>query len=216
MKWSPFRWWRRRPTVFDARSLDALVTEGFVAIDLETTGLDPARDSIIELAAIHFVGGRPRHVYVTHIDPGHPIGPESSRIHGITDDMVTGAPSVRQALVSLERTCNGYPVAGHGIRFDLTVIERERRAHELPPLTNPWLDTRLLAVALHPGWDRLSFEEMAARVGVGILGRHTAEGDARAVGELLLAFIPEARERGINTLGELIWLQEAGARSRWL
>ena len=67
--------WRRRQAERDARSLESLVTEGFVAIDLETTGLEPKHDAIIELAAIHFVGGRPGHAYVSHIDPGRPIRP---------------------------------------------------------------------------------------------------------------------------------------------
>lgn len=204
--------WRRRQAEHDARSLESLVTEGFVAIDLETTGLDPKHDAIIELAAIHFVGGRPGRAYVTHIDPGRPIRPESSRVHGITDDMVTGAPRIREALVNLERVCAEYALVGHGISFDLAVLGRERRDHGLTPITNPTLDTRLLAAALHPDWDRLSFEEVAARVGIGILGRHTAEGDARAVGELLLALLPETQERGIRTVGDLVWLQAAVVR----
>jgi DNA polymerase III epsilon subunit family exonuclease len=207
--------WRRRQAEHDARSLESLVTEGFVAIDLETTGLDPKHDAIIELAAIHFAGGRPGRVYVSHIDPRRPIRPESSRVHGITDEMVAGAPTIREALVKLERVCADYVLVGHGISFDLAVLGRERRNHGLTPITNPALDTRLLAAALHPDWDRFSFDEVAARVGIGILGRHTAEGDARAAGELLLALLPETRERGIRTVSDLVWLQATVVQGNW-
>jgi DNA polymerase III epsilon subunit family exonuclease len=207
--------WRRRQTETDTKSLESLVTEGFVAIDLETTGLDLQHDAIVELAAIHFVGAKPGRVYVTHIDPGRPIRPESSLVHGITDDMVAGAPTIREALVNLERVCVDHALVGHGISFDLAVLGRERRDHGLTPLTNATLDTRLLAAALHPDWDRLSFDEVAARVGIGILGRHTAEGDARAVGELLLALLPEARDRGVRTVRDLVWLQASLARGNW-
>lgn len=205
--------WGRRVTEHDGKSLQSLLTEGFVAIDLETSGLDPRHDAIIEVAAIHFVEGRPGGGYVTHVDPGRPISPESSRIHGITDDMVAGAPTILEALVGLERVCAGHALVGHGISFDLAILGRERRAHGLAPVTNPSLDTMRLAAVLHPDWERFSFDEVASRVGIGILGRHTAEGDARAAGELLLALLLETRARGVRTVGDLLWLQGTVGRS---
>jgi len=180
--------WRRRPAR-DGRSLESLLTEGFVAVDLETTGLDPRRDDIIEIAAVPFVDGRPQHAYVTRVDPGRPIPPESSRIHGITDDMVVHATTIGEALVKLEAVCGRRVLVGHGIAFDLAMLARARRAHRLPPVVNPTLDIM--------------------RLGIGILGRHSAEGDAVAAGELLLALIPEIRDRGIRTVGDLVWLQGA-------
>lgn len=199
--------WRRRATEHDSRSLESLRTEGFVAIDLETTGLDPRHDAIVELAAIHFVAGRPGRGYVTHVNPRRPIPSESSRVHGITDDMVADAPAIREALLGLERVCSGNTVVGHGISFDLAILGRDRRAHGLTPITSPSLDTMRLAAVLHPDWERFSFDEIAARLGIGILGRHTAEGDARAAGELLLALLPETQMLGARTVGDLVWLQ---------
>jgi len=200
--------WRRRPAR-DGRSLESLLTEGFVAVDLETTGLDPRRDDIIEIAAVPFVDGRPQHAYVTRVDPGRPIPPESSRIHGITDDMVVHATTIGEALVKLEAVCGRRVLVGHGIAFDLAMLARARRAHRLPPVVNPTLDIMRLAAALHPDWKRFGFDDVASRMGIGILGRHSAEGDAVAAGELLLALIPEIRDRGIRTVGDLVWLQGA-------
>ena len=68
--------WRRHPAR-DTRSVESLLTEGFVAIDIETTGLDPRRDDIVEIAAVPFVDGRPQSAYVTRVNPGRPIPPES-------------------------------------------------------------------------------------------------------------------------------------------
>jgi DNA polymerase-3 subunit epsilon/CBS domain-containing protein len=65
-----------------------------------------------------------------------------------------------------------------------------------------------LAAALHPEWPRFGFDDVASRMGIGILGRHTAEGDAVAAGELLLTLIPEIRARRVQTIGDLVWLQE--------
>lgn len=69
-----------------------------------------------------------------------------------------------------------------------------------------------LAAALHPDWEHFGFDEVATRMGIGILGRHTAEADAIAAGEILVALIPEIRAIGAQTLAELIWLQESAGR----
>lgn len=192
-------------------SLDALLRPGFVAIDLETTGLDPRNDAILEIAAIPFVEGRPQAGYVTRVNPGRPIPPESSRIHGITDAMVSGAPSVERVLAELDDVLGDRALVGHGIAFDLAVLARGRRAGDRGSLDNPAFDTMRLAGALHPDWEQFGFDDVASRLGIGILGRHTAEGDALAAGELLLTLLGEARSRGLRTVGELLWLQETVA-----
>lgn len=187
----------------------AAVAGRFVAVDLETTGLDPRRDAIVSLAAIPFVERQPRPGLVTLVQPGRPIPPSSTAIHGITDDMVLAAPAVQPALRALEHALGGDVVVGHGIDFDLAVIERERRAHGLPPLANRVLDTMRLAAALHPRWTEVGLDAVAERLGVRVEGRHTAEGDAVASGRILLALLPALVERGIRTVPELIWLQDS-------
>jgi DNA polymerase III epsilon subunit-like protein len=179
-----------------------------VAIDLETTGLDARVDAIVELAAVRFVEGRVEQSYVTRVDPERPIPPESTRVHGITDAMVAGAPRLDEALKRLEAVCDHHALVGYGIDFDLAVLRREQRARGRPALTNPGLDCRRLAAALHPEWEAFGFDEVASRMGIGVLGRHTAQGDAAAAAEVLLALIPEIRARGVRTVGDLIWLQE--------
>ena len=180
-----------------------------MAIDLETTGLDARVDSIVELAAIHFVGSRVGDMYVTHVNPERPIPAESTRVHGITDAMVAGAPLLDEVLGQLEDMCGHFVLAVYGIAFDLAVLAHHQKARGRAPLTNAALDCRRLAVALHPEWKALGFDEVASERGIGILGRHTAEGDAVAAGELLLTLIPEIRAFGARTIGDAVWLQEA-------
>jgi DNA polymerase III epsilon subunit-like protein len=206
--------WRRRRASLEDRSVKSLLTEGFVAIDLETTGIDPGRDDIVEIAAVPFIEAWPRPGYVTRVNPGRPIPPDSSRIHGITDDMVARAPTIGEALAGLDEVCSGRVLAGHGLGFDLSVLSRVRRAHRLPPVTNTALDISRLTAALHPDWRQFSFDDIASQIGIGVLGRHTAEGDAIAAGEILLALIPEMIARGLRTVGELIWIQDAAAQNR--
>jgi DNA polymerase III alpha subunit (gram-positive type) len=159
---------------------------------------------------VPFVDAHPERGYVTHVNPGRPIPAESSRIHGITDEMVLQSPTLSEALVRLEAVCADRVLVGHGIGFDLAVLSRERRARGRKAMTNPALDTMRLAVALRPDWTRLGFDEIASLLGIGILGRHTAEGDALAAGEILVALIPEIRTLGAETIGDLLWLQDTG------
>lgn len=178
-------------------------------MDLETTGLDPRRDAIVEVAAVPFLDGRSGHAYTTHVNPGRPIPPESVRVHGITDSMVAGSPMIGDVLPRLDAVCRGQVLVGHGVGFDLAVLERDRRAHGYPRMANAALDTKGLSAALHPDGAAADLEELATRLGIGILGRHTSEGDARAAGEILLALIPELLVRGIRRVDEAVWFQKS-------
>jgi DNA polymerase III epsilon subunit-like protein len=206
MKWLAWHWQQPRggPDL-------AAVAARFVALDLETTGLDARTDAIVSLAAIPFVAGAPQPGLISLVQPGRPIPPGSTAIHGITDEMVTRAPAVRPALRALQEACGEDLLVGHGLAFDLAVIARERRAHALGPLRNRALDTMRLTAALYRTWTDVSLDTVAARLGIVIEGRHTAQGDAVAAGRILLALLPALEAQGLRTLSQLLWFQEAAA-----
>ena len=150
----PARWlgWRGRrvPLPRDRRPL-ALLLDDFVSIDLETTGLDATRDAAVAVAVVPFRGGEPIGGYETLVNPGRPIPAVSTRIHGITDEMVKAAPRLGDVLDEIEALFGVHAVVGHGVAFDLAILERARQAHHRPPLANTALCTMRLAAALHPG-----------------------------------------------------------------
>ncbi len=207
-------WVRRRRRAPGADvPIGVLLDPGFVAIDLETTGLDPRRDDVVSLAAIPFAGGQPEPGYVTLVDPGRPIPPASTRIHGIDDTHVVGAPSLDDVLPRFDAACAGRVLVGHDVVFDLAVLARARRRRGLPEPGLVALDTRRLAVALHPSWRQAAeLEVVATRLGIRVVGRHTAEGDARLAGEILVALLPHFQQRGLFTVGALSWAQTAAYR----
>jgi DNA polymerase-3 subunit epsilon len=192
----------------DRRPLGTL-REEFVAIDVETTGLDANRDSIVSVSVVPFRGGRPAPGYDTLVNPGRPIPAASTRIHGITDAMVAAAPRLGEVLDEIEAACGDHVVVGHGVAFDLALVERGRRAHHRPPLPNTALCTMRLAAALHPGWMDVSLESLAARLGVPVTGRHTARGDALVAGAMMLGLLPELARRGHRTMADAVWLQRS-------
>lgn len=189
------------------------VSRRFVALDLETTGLDPRRDAIVSLAAIPFVEGLPAPGYVTLVDPGRPIPPESTAVHGLTDGMVRGGPPLESVLHEAEPVVGGAVLVGHHVGFDLAVLARARRARGLPRWRNHAIDTGRLAASLHPDWRDFSLERLAERLGVEIVARHTAEGDALTAGRIFLALVPELEARRVRTVAELLWFQRL-AQSR--
>jgi DNA polymerase III epsilon subunit family exonuclease len=189
----------------------AVLGERFVALDLETTGLDPRRDAIVAAAAVPFVTGTPGQGLVTLVNPGRPIPATSTAIHGITDAMVAAAPRVAQIVTPLAQVCGDAVLVGHGVGFDLAVIARERRILGLAPLRNVALDTMRLAAALHPDWADVGLDATAGRLNITIVGRHSAYGDAVAAGQILLALLPELINRGLRTVMDLAWLQDTAS-----
>jgi DNA polymerase III epsilon subunit family exonuclease len=201
-------WWRREATP----TLADLGQQGFVALDVETTGLDPRRDAVVSLAAVPFVQGTPQPGYVTLVDPGRPIPGTSTGIHGITDSMVRGAPGIARVLPDVMSLCDGRVLVGHGVQFDLAVLRRAARTHALAGLRSAALDIRALAEALHPEWSDVRLEALAERFGITIAGRHSAEGDAIAAGRILVALLPALVDEGMKTVADLLWFQRAGRR----
>ncbi len=75
----------------------------YVALDLETTGLDPERDAIIEIGAVRFKDGRELDVFSTFVNPGRSIPPYITELTGIRTSDVADAPSLREALAVVQR-----------------------------------------------------------------------------------------------------------------
>lgn len=195
-------------------TLDHLASDGFVALDLETTGLDSRRDAVVSLAAIPFVDRMPQPGLRTFVNPGRPIPAVATRIHGLTDASVADGPTIAEVLPRLAAACAGRVVVGYAIDFDLAVLARAARAAALPPLRNPVLDTRELAAALYPSRPETTLEALADRLGVPVVGRHTAAGDAIVAGAILLRMLRDFDAEGIRTLADLLWLQRQARRWR--
>ena len=174
-----------------------------LVFDSETTGLDVAIARIISLGAVRSHGHRlyPRINLDSLIDPGIPIPPQSTAIHGITDRMVAGAPEFAAGWPPLAEMIEGAVVVGHSIGFDLAILKAECDRQGLAWKTPPALDTALIYSALYPKEKDIGLESLAARFGVEIEGRHTALGDALVTAEVWIALLAQLIDRGVATYG---------------
>jgi DNA polymerase-3 subunit epsilon/ATP-dependent DNA helicase DinG len=144
-----------------------------VALDLETTGLDPTRDAIIEIGCVRFQGDRVEDEWSTLVNPGRPIPIEVVRLTGIDDSMVANAPRFSQVQEDLSAFVEDCPILGHAIGFDLSFLQRLGLFRE-----NPAIDTYALASVVLPKAARYSLVGLANELGVPLKSAHRALDDA--------------------------------------
>ncbi len=189
-------------TALGQHRLDTLTCTVF---DTETTGLDPARDEIVSMGAVRILNGRllRQEVFDQLVDPGRPIPHLATSIHGISTAMVQGQGSIFQVLPRFCRFAEETVLVGHNVAFDLRLFQAKAERTGLL-FTQPILDTLLLSEVIHPDEQNHELEAIAARLGVNVLGRHTALGDAFVTAEVFLRMLPLLQGSGILTLDDAL------------
>lgn len=153
--------------------------EVFICIDCESTGLDPVKDQIIEVAAVRFTLTEILDQYETLIDPCCEIPEVSIAIHHITNEMVAGKPKVHEILSLLLAFIGDSTIVGHGVLFDMQLIANAAKRSQLPCtlLSNPFLDTLRLA-RLYGESPINSLEKLRQHFNIEAEGAHRAMNDA--------------------------------------
>ena len=193
-----------------------LVDLHYTVFDTETTGLEPsAGDEIISLGAVRIVNARllKREVFEQLVDPRRPVSKASTRIHGIEAQALAGQPTLGEVLPQLHHFCEDTVLVAHNAAFDMRFLELKEAATGVR-FDQPVLDTLLLSVILHPTQEGHDIEAVAARLGVSVIGRHTALGDALVTGEIFLRLLPLLAEHGIVTLGQALEASRATYHAR--
>lgn len=175
-----------------------------VALDLETTGLDPEKDAIIEIGAVKFNGRRIENEWSTLINPGRRIPPFITQLTGITDQMVLKAPNLQAKLAELAEFVGNSPILGHNIRFDLSFLRRHRIF-----AFNEMIDTYEFAAVLLPRASRYNLGALAQALGVMLPATHRALDDAHATRGLYLSLLEEAQKLPVSLIAEIVRLSES-------
>ncbi len=188
-------------TKLDNRSLDEL---SYTVFDTETTGLNPSQgDEIISIGALRIINCNL--LYEENFD--HLINPmrsltfESIQIHRIKPEMLHNQPTIDKVLPLFHKFSEDTILVAHNASFDMAMLKVKEEQTGVK-FSNPVLDTLLLSSIVHPFQEDHNLEAIAGRLGVSIVGRHTALGDAIAAGEIFLKLIPLLAKQGIYTLKE--------------
>lgn len=160
--------------------------DSFVALDVETTGLDPSRHGIVELALVRFVAGVETASWQSLLQPGLEMHPDAVAIHGITVTDLAGAPRFAEVAAEVFDFIGAGPLLAYYARFDYGFLRAAVRPLErsIPPLKD-WLDP-LPLVRRRLGRGRARMAYACRHYGIPLEGAHRALADARAAGRLWL------------------------------
>lgn len=155
-----------------------VASDTFICFDLETTGLDPVNDRIIEIAIAKFTYDGIIESYETLVDPEKMIPPDSIEIHKITNDMVIDKPKIQDILPSILKKLQGHIIIGHGIRLDIEFIVQACKRHDVPTTIGScrYIDTLRLA-RLYGQSPINSLEKLRMHFNIADEGAHRAMND---------------------------------------
>ncbi len=179
---------------------DGLETRRGLFLDVETTGLDPTRDEIIELAMVPFTYGLDGRIFAVHEafekfrEPSTPIPPENTALTGITDAMVAGK-IIDPAEVREFAACASLVVA-HNAAFDRRFVERLSDVF----VTRPWACSMTQVDWAAEGFEGTKLAYLVMGAGF-FYNRHRAVHDCHAALELLATNLPKS---GVLAMARLL------------
>ncbi len=189
--------------------LDALLaTAPFVVVDLETTGHRPDDGGVTEIGAIRLEGLREVGRFETLVHPGRSIPGFVTKLTGISDSMVAGAPPLGEVIGGFAEFASGAVLVAHNAAFDARLLDHACRRHLGRPMGLPTVCTVKLAQRLMPEQRRTSLEALSEHFGFASGKRHRAMADAERTVDLLARFVPMLQERGATRVQHLIDAQE--------
>jgi predicted DnaQ family exonuclease/DinG family helicase len=178
----------RRPA--DRAAVPAVTVPDFVAVDVETTGLDFSSDHIIEIGAVKFTAGKIAGEFSSFVNPNVPIPPIITDLTGITGADTSTAPQFSAVAPNLLAFIGDLPVIGHQVIFDLTFINKSLERAGLHTIGEKSLDTALLSKIVLESGMRFSLKSVSSSLEVTLDNAHRALYDARATGEVAVLLIP--------------------------
>lgn len=164
----------------------------FVVLDVETTGLNPEVNRIVELALITVVDGTAVEAWTSRFNPEGPVG--KTEIHGITDKDVANSPLFKEKLSEITRRIDGVAVIAHNARFDLAFLLKEFERASYKSQWIPSICTLNASNYYQPHLSRRRLEDCCDDLGIEIENAHSAVGDALATAKLFHYYLSSDKE----------------------
>src|SRR5688500_1554002 len=190
---------------------DQLVHDGrgpldeFVVLDVETTGLQPSRQRIIEIAIARFSGGAMANRWESLCSPGRRVPAYITKLTGIDDDLLKDAPAFESIADNALALLAEATIVGHNVEFDIGFLNTELERAGRTPIVNDRIDTLALATRLLPGLRKPTLSALADRLGVAEQPkpRHRAGPDAVLTGMVAVSLLDHAQDAGFTTLEDV-------------
>ena len=183
-------------------SQDGLLTEEFVAFDLETTGLNSREDKIIEIGAVVMKDGKEIDRFQTFVDPHQKLQSVTSELTGITDEMLRGAPSIEEVLPKFIEFVGDRVLVAHNADFDTGFIQTACKNQNLP-YNFTSIDTLALSMVLMTQLKRYKLNLVADALNLPEFNHHRAADDAVTCGLIMSRYIQMLQEKGVSRLSQV-------------
>ena len=170
----------------------------YIAFDIETTGLDPMYDEIIEIGAIKIENGKEVEVFSTLVKPKYEIDEFISELTGITNEMVKESPSIDAVLPKFIDFIKDSIILGHNVNFDINFIYDNLIKCDMNPITNDFIDTLRLSRKLLPELKHHRLSDLADYYNINTVGSHRSLKDVRMTIEVYNNFKKLALEKYSN------------------
>ncbi len=174
----------------------------YVVFDIETTGLSPTHNRIIEIGAVRIKDGRIQDTYSQFVNPEVPIPYTITKLTSITDSMVQESPTIETVLPQFLEYVGEAALVAHNASFDAGFI-KENAKHQGLSFDYTIVDTMTLAHVLLPELGKYTLDRLCKQFGVSLEHHHRACDDAAATAEIFVKMIKMVKEKNIHTIREL-------------
>lgn len=166
----------------------------YTVVDIETTGLSPEYDEIIELCAVRYRNKDFVEKYTTLVNPSNEIDNFIEQLTGITNDMLATAPKIKEVLPEFLDFIGNDVIVGHNVNFDINFLYDNSIEYLSKPLTNDFVDTMRIARLLHKENRHNRLSDLSERYGLSYDGAHRSEYDCSLTNSVLQLFEKEFKE----------------------
>ena len=172
----------------------------YVVFDLETTGVSPQSDKVIEISAVKVRDGKVVDEFSTLVNPMRSIPYGATKVNGITDKMVADKPVFEEVLKGFIEFIGDDILVGHNINeFDMKFIHRDCEAFFRMFLGNDYIDTLPIARKCLPQLAHHRLTDLAIHYNIPAEGAHRALNDCR-MNQIVYEMLSEELEKGIKPI----------------
>ena len=157
----------------------------YVVFDVETTGLDPLKEEIIEIGACKVVNGRIDEIFSTFVKPSKNIPKEITELTGIDNSMVEDAPTINYVMPDFYKFCDGATIVAQNTAFDMSFIHNISKKLSYN-FNHPTMDTMVMAREKLPGLKNYKLGTIVEKLGIVLDNAHRAIHDATATAKAFI------------------------------
>lgn len=182
---------------FKGKSITEVLVD-YTVLDIETTGLDPSFDEIIEVSAIRVRSGVISDAFTSLVKPSEPISDFIIELTGITNEMLDTAPPISDVLPLFVRFIGNDVIVGHNVNFDINFLYDQADALGLAPFCNNFVDTMRLARKLFPELPNHKLGTLAKHFKIQQSDAHRAAADCEVTNSIYRCIVQHISDCSID------------------